>query len=399
MPTAEIITIGTEILLGEILDTNAPYIARTLREIGIDLYRMVSVGDNIQRISQVIQQACERADIIITTGGLGPTVDDPTRDAVALAFDVPTEYRPELWEQIQTRFQAYGVIPTENNKRQAHIPKGAIALENPVGTAPAFIYEKGKCAVIALPGVPREMEYLLQHAVLPYIQQRHPDTGVIKSRILHIAGVGESHIDSLIGDLETYQNPTVGLAAHAGQVDVRITAKAATINDAEKMIEPVEETLRQRLGAAIYGVDQDTLEQVALLALKRRNWHLAVVEAGLDGRLTRRLSTPTDTQAGQTISAQPDPENIAQYFLGGEVLPAFLETGELQQAVRVCLQARGAEVGLGVSVLLGSSDKQEVFIFLQSPDGEQQFSRSYGGPPKNAPKWAVNTSLNLIRNL
>ena len=157
MPTAEIITIGTEILLGEIVDTNARFIARQLRDAGIDLYRKTTVGDNATRIATAIQQAMESSDIIITTGGLGPTIDDPTREAVALALETETEYRPELWEQIKARFERFGRIPTENNKRQAYVPIGAIAVENPVGTAPAFISERDMCSIIALPGVPREM--------------------------------------------------------------------------------------------------------------------------------------------------------------------------------------------------------------------------------------------------
>src|SRR4030066_1722983 len=160
MPSAEIITIGTELLLGEIVDTNSHFIARCLRDAGIDLYRKTTVGDNVKRIAFAIQQALERCDIVITSGGLGPTVDDPTRDAVALAVGMTSEYHPELWEQIKARFLRYGRVPTENNRRQAYIPKGAIAIENPVGTAPIFIVELGNQVIISLPGVPREMETL-----------------------------------------------------------------------------------------------------------------------------------------------------------------------------------------------------------------------------------------------
>ena len=182
MPSAEIITIGTEILLGDILDTNARFVARALRETGIDLYRKTTVGDNTGRIAQAIQQAMERCDIVLTTGGLGPTVDDPTREAVALAMGVEVEYHPELWEQIKARFQRFGRQPTENNMRQAYIPAGAIPVENPVGTAPSFAIERGHKTIISLPGVPREMEYLLEHTVLPYLRQRYHLTGTIKSR-------------------------------------------------------------------------------------------------------------------------------------------------------------------------------------------------------------------------
>src|SRR4030067_3500282 len=188
MPSGEIITIGTELLLGEIVDTNAPFLARCLRDAGIDLYRKTTVGDNIKRIAQVIQQAMERCEIVITTGGLGPTVDDPTRQAVALAVDAPVEFHPELWDQIQSRFKLFNRQPTENNRRQAYIPAGAQAILNPVGTAPAFLVEKNHKLTIALPGVPREMEYILEHSVLPILRERYQLQGLIKTRILHTVG-------------------------------------------------------------------------------------------------------------------------------------------------------------------------------------------------------------------
>ncbi len=210
MPVAEIITIGTELLLGEIVDTNARYLALEMRNLGIDLYRKITVGDNIERIAQALSQGMERSNVIITTGGLGPTVDDPSRQAFARAMGVEIEFRPELWEQIQARFRRFGRAPTENNRRQAYVPQGAIAMENPVGTAPAFIMETAENALIALPGVPREMEYLMQNRREPLPAPALPLTGMIKARLLHTAGVGESQIDDLIGDLEKLDNPTVG---------------------------------------------------------------------------------------------------------------------------------------------------------------------------------------------
>lgn len=380
MVSAEIITIGTEILLGEIIDTNTAFLARALRDAGIDLYRKTTVGDNVGRIAQAIQQSLERCDIVLTTGGLGPTVDDPTRDAVALAFGVDTEFRPELWEQIQERFRRYNREPTENNKRQAYVPRGATVIENPVGTAPAFVVERGERVVIALPGVPREMEYLVTHAVLPFLSQRFQLKGMIKTRTIHTAGVGESQIDDLIGDLEILSNPTVGLAAHSGQVDVRIAAKADSEVEVDALIRPIEETIRQRLGDWVYGADQETLEATALKNLLQKGWSLVVVEAGLGGVLTRRLA-----------SAQGP-------FLGGQVLtesPSPEELGMLTEAYR---QTRTAEIGLGVAIQ-PAGERQEVYLILVTPQGKQQFIRPYGGPPENAPRWALHHSLDLIRNL
>lgn len=378
MPSAEIITIGTEILLGEIVDTNARYLARFLRDAGVDLYRKTTVGDNPRRIAAILQEALARADILLTTGGLGPTVDDPTREAVALAVGVELEFRPELWEQIQARFRRYSRRPTENNRRQAYIPRGALAVENPVGTAPAFIYEVGQKSIIALPGVPREMEYLMQNAVLPYLRERYQLHGVIKARVLHTAGVGESTIDDLIGDLEELSNPSVGLAAHSGQVDVRITVKAGSESEADALIRTVEEDLRRRLGDWIYGADAETLEEVALRALKTRGWSLAALEAGLGGELIRRLSIFGDV------------------FRGGEALPASPAAEELQKSLLEQQQERGAEVGLAAALYPGG-ERQELRLFLSLPDAAQSLTLSYGGPPEYAPRWALNNALDLLR--
>jgi nicotinamide-nucleotide amidase len=380
MPTAEIITIGTEILLGEILDTNAQYLARAMRDAGIDLYRKTTIGDNARRIAQVIQESLERCEIVITTGGLGPTVDDPTREAVALAVGVETEFRPELWEQIENRFRRFNRQPTENNKRQAFVPSGALAVENPVGTAPAFIIERGEQAIISLPGVPSEMEYLTQNALLPYLRHHYNLKGIIKNRVLHTAGVGESQIDDLISDLEELSNPTVGLAAHSGQVDVRITCKGETEEDADALIAPVEAALRGRLRNWVYGADQETLEEVALRALSHKGWTLSVVEAGLGGLLMRRLAST------------PGP------FLGGEMLTETPAPEELMQVTIAYRQAHHANVGLGV-VIYHEGEKQDVHFALITPEGERQFSRPYGGPPEYAPRWALHHSLDVIRNL
>jgi nicotinamide-nucleotide amidase len=380
MPSAEIITIGTEILLGEILDTNARYIARELRDIGVDLYRKTTVGDNKNRIAEVIQQAAVRADIIITTGGLGPTVDDPTREAAALAAKREIEYRPELWEQIQARFKRFGRKPTENNKRQAYIPNGARAIENPVGTAPAFILEIEGSTLICLPGVPREMEYLLQNEVLPFLQEHFGLAEIIKSRVLHTAGAGESQIDDLIGDLETLSNPTVALAAHSGQVDVRITVKAKSENEADEKIRGIEEELRERLGTWIYGVDSDKLEEVALRHLQHKGWTLVAIEAGLGGELIRRLASVNGPfRGGEVITTEPTPDELLEFT----------------EALR---QTRHAEIGLGVAVF-STEGKQEICLVTTTPTGKKKSIREYGGHPEYAPKWALNNGLNLIRRL
>lgn len=383
MPVVEIIAIGTELLLGEIQDTNTRYLAHVLRDSGIDLYRATIVGDNQERIALAIREALKRCDILITSGGLGPTVDDPTRQAVAMALDTEIEFRPELWDQIQDRFKRYGRVATDNNRRQAFVPKGAIAVENPVGTAPAFIVETGPCAIISLPGVPRELEYLMENKVLPYLQNKYR-LGVIKARVLHSAGVGESQIDDIVGDLETLSNPTVGLLAHSGQVDMRITAKAQTAEEAEKMIAEVEQILRQRLKNDIYGVDAQTLEKVVLETLRQRQWHLSIATWGMGNGLFERLqpeSLPAEKIIEYKFLAE---EPSAEKILSAEYFPQKSES------------SLHPEVEL-IASLTTSGDKQILRINLNLPRGAQTIERSYGGPPANGALWAANNILDILR--
>ena len=380
MPSAEIITIGTELLLGEIVDTNARFLARTLRAVGVDLFRMTTVGDNVKRIAQAIRASLKRCDIVITTGGLGPTIDDPTRDAVALALRVKSEFHPELWGQILARFNKLGRSATENNRRQAYIPAGAKAYENPVGTAPIFIVERQSKLIISLPGVPSEMEYLMQHSVIPFLRQHYDLHAVIRLRVLHTSGVGESLIDEQISDLEELTNPTVGLAAHSGQVDVRITAKAETEDLANQLIKPLEDTLRTRLGDWIYGADQDTLEEVSLRSLSGNNWSLTVVEAGLGGHLVRRLAaTQGPFLAGQVLIGHPQPEELLR----------------LTDSYR---QFNHADVGFGVA-MQPKTDTHDIFMVLITPRETKQFSRLYAGPPEYVSFWAFNQSLDILRRI
>jgi nicotinamide-nucleotide amidase len=380
MPSAEIITIGTELLLGDTIDTNSHFLARSLRDAGIDLFRKTTVGDNTNRIAQAIQQALERCDIVITTGGLGPTIDDPTRDAVALAVGVNSEFHPELWEQIKSRFLKLGRIPTENNRRQAYIPAGSVAIENPVGTAPIFILEMGTQVIIALPGVPSEMAFLMERKVIPYLRQHFNLHAVIKTRVLHTVGLGESQVDDLIGDLEKLSNPTVGLSAHSGQVDIRITVKADSEAASDSMIGPLEADLRSRLGDSVYGVDGDTLEKVALHSLTFHSLSITIIEAGLGGELIRRFTT------------------VKGSFFGGQVLTDLPSPEDFISITDSFRLSHRADIGLGVLVQ-PKADSQEILLILITPQHTQRISHRYGGPPEYAPTWAINQSLDLIRRL
>jgi competence/damage-inducible protein CinA-like protein len=390
MPTAEIITIGTELLLGETADTNTRYIAQTLRGLGVDLYRTQTVGDNAGRIARIVSEALQRTEIVITTGGLGPTVDDPTRQAIAEARGTELEFHPELWEQIVARIARYGRTPTENQKRQAYIPKGAIVIENPVGTAPAFILEmpsalspqkEGEATkvIIALPGVPREMETLLNDAVVPYLQSHFALDEVIKVRTLHISGIGEGALDEQVGDLEALNNPTVGLTAHSGVVDIRIAAKAGTLVEAESMIAGVEQDLRGRLGKDLFGADSDTLEGVTLEALARLGWRLVTFESGLGGALMGRLNRLEHPvyQGGRNHETQAD--NLVA------------DCADL-------IHEMHASVALGVALSI-TGGQQDITIVTITPLGQQQRQLSYGGHPRNAARWAVNSALDGLRRI
>jgi nicotinamide-nucleotide amidase len=294
---AEIISIGTEILLGEITDTNSVHIARTLRDIGINLYFMTSVGDNEGRITEAIRIALSRAQVIITSGGLGPTVDDMTRQGVANATGRDLIFHQDLLDKIAERFSGFRTTMTENNRRQAFLPRDAILVENPVGTAPCFIVEYQGSVIISLPGVPREMKFLLAERIVPFLLKRY-QLGIIKALNLRAAGIGESALDDLIGkDLLENSNPTVGLAAHSGVVDVRVTAKADTEAQADKMIAEVAAVLRQRVGSYFFGHDNDTIENALVERLRSRGETLAISETGVGNAISSRVQAVSLSEA------------------------------------------------------------------------------------------------------
>jgi len=377
-PQAEVLTIGTELLLGEIVDTNTAAIARYLRSIGLNLFRTSTVGDNPERIAQAAREALARSQAVLTTGGLGPTVDDPTRQAIALAFDVPLEFHPELWQQIQERFERYGRTPTENNRRQAYLPRGAVALANPVGTAPAFYLETPAACLVALPGVPLEMTTLMEQRVLPYLRQRLHLQGIIASRLVHTSGAGESWIDERVHDLEERANPTVGLSAHPGQVDIRLTVKAQDEKAAGSVLDQVEAEVRSRLGEAVFGTDETTLAQAALAAVARRGWRLLTLESGTEGRLLAQLGDGNPA------------------FHSGQLLPSTFDEAEFDNALRRDQSAQHVEAGLGLQ-LRPATDRLRARLILRTPAGEQSTSLSYGGPPANGALWAANMALDLLR--
>ncbi|MBI3914397.1 MAG: CinA family nicotinamide mononucleotide deamidase-related protein [Chloroflexi bacterium] len=387
---AETISIGTELLLGDLTDTNAVWIAQQLAQVGVDLYFRTTVGDNATRIVDAIRHALTRADLIITTGGLGPTVDDMTREAVARATNRELVLDDKLLAQIRAMFAKWGSLMSENNVRQAYIPQGALPVENPVGTAPCFIVEADGKHIISLPGVPREMKHLMETRVLPWIREQTGGEQIILSKTLRTCAVGESQVDSKITDLETSTNPTVGLLAHPGQTDVRITAKAKTRGDAEKMIAEMETRVRERLGDWIYGIGEETVEEVAARALAARNWRVAIAETNTGGKIAERLR------------ARPEGARIIK----SAMLLANVSDVSEQNAVAVAEQFRKAtSADIAVAALgtmqaehgLYSEETGRTAIAVATEKETRKMAYSVGGTGEHAQSWIIIRALDLLR--
>jgi len=290
---AEIIAIGSELLLGQIIDTNSSYIAKVLADNGIELIHTTTVGDDLQRMKETIQDAIKRSQIVITTGGLGPTEDDLTREAVSESTIRPLVFQPHLMTQIEARFKGRGFRMTENNKKQAYVPEGAIPIENPKGTAPGFIVESSDWVILSVPGVPSEMEYLMERTVIPYLRKRfNLQRQVIRYRVLRACGLGEGAIGIQIKDLmRESRNPSVGTLASAGEVKIRITAKADSPEEASILIKKMEEEIRHRLGILIYGVDHETLQGNVAKGLEKLGLSLSIVETFTGGIISQKLTS------------------------------------------------------------------------------------------------------------
>jgi len=397
---AEVIAIGTEILLGDLTDTNSVFIARTLRDLGVNLYFMTSVGDNEKRIADAIRIALGRAQVVITCGGLGPTIDDMTRQAVAAATDRGLTFHQPLLDQIAERFKGFRSQMTENNRRQAYVPDNAVIIENPVGTAPSFAVEYGDQVVISLPGVPREMKFLMIESVVPYLRARYGITGkIIKAKLLKVAGIGESALDELIGtELLEASNPTVGLAAHSGQIDVRITAKAESSAEADAMIAEAETLLRQRIEQYIFGTDGDTIEQALVAALSDRQQRVAIGEIGIDPVVSDRLKKARGADAIiAAVAAVPTPEVMRQHMNISEPL-SLRQLAE--RAAEYFCQQNGVQVALVVVSrpdALEDHDDSSEGCAVAVAVGEKMRSRIYGfgGGTDTAKEWTGTWAMSM----
>jgi len=400
---AEIITIGTEILLGQIVDTNGAYLARELANVGFDVYRKSTIGDNEKRIANAVRMALEHADIVITSGGIGPTVDDKTREAVAIATGSKLVLNEELLQYIKDFFKRRGLELGDNNSRQAYIPENGIPIHNPVGTAPGFIVKFQNSYVITLPGVPRELYHLMAQTVLPFIQEKFGLETVIKSRVLRTAGSGESFIDRQISDLEESSNPTVGLLSYPGAVDIRIAAKAQDTDQALQMLDEMEVRIRQRLGDTLYGIDKELLEEVVVQLLATRQLQISVLETNTGGRLADRL---TGVARGFDVVKQALTMPFSQVkasFLddppeGNSISIEVAET--LAEKIR---KNTGADIGLA---LIGDEDPQvgpysdrtgNTYICLSGSGGAVSQHLQLGGISADVRTRITNNALETLR--
>lgn len=286
----ELISVGTELLLGNIVNTNTQFLAEKCALLGLTMYHQVTVGDNHDRLAEVIRTALKRSDVIILTGGLGPTEDDLTKEVCAEVMGFPLVEDTHTHERIEEYFRnnIYKVIP-DNNWKQAIVPAGCIVLDNDNGTAPGLILEKYGKSAILLPGPPNELYPLFMNQVYPYLQKLQPE--VIRSQMVKICGVGESQVEDKILDLiDKQQNPTIATYAKTGEVHIRVTAKAATEEDAKKLVKPVVKEIKNRFGDYVYSTkEEETLEQAVVRLLKKYELTVTTAESCTGGLLAGRI--------------------------------------------------------------------------------------------------------------
>jgi nicotinamide-nucleotide amidase len=400
----EILAIGTELLLGQVVNSNATRIGERLADAGLDHFQQVVVGDNEARIATAIAASCSRADALIITGGLGPTKDDLTREAIARAAGVELIFDPVEEERLRERWTSTGRVMPESNLQQAERPFGSELIANPKGTAPGIRLRIADTWVFALPGVPAEMIPMLENSVIPFL--RGDDDAAVVSRLLRTWGESESAIGERLGDLyDASTNPTIAFLASGGEIKIRITAKAATREEASVMIAPIEATGRERLGKRIFGVDDDTVEVVVLRMLEEREWTLGTAESATGGLIAGRItSVPGASRVfrGSVVSYATE---VKESLL--EVSADLVtEHGVVSEPVAIAM-AEGARRRLGVDVVVavtGSAgpDPQDrpvgtVVVSVTTPEGSQVRTLQLPGDRERVRTFASTAALQLLR--
>ena len=409
MASVEIITIGTEILLGHLIDTNAVHIARELADAGVDVYAKHSVGDNTERLAAMLSDTLARADGAITTGGLGPTVDDLTKDAVARAAGVGLELHAPSLVAIEERFNVFGRAMSENNKRQAILPVGSHVLENPHGTAPGFVIVRADGKFIAcMPGVPREMKPMLAERLIPWMKERYALRSAIYTKTIRTVGWGESEVDRRIEDLfRSQENPKIAVLAHEGRVDIKVMAKAGSREEADVMIAPLAAELRGRLGNGIFGEDADTLPGAIVRECIRRGIRIVTAESCTGGSVADALvSVPGASQTflGGIVAY----DNAMKTGVLGVDADLITRVGavseEVARAMAVGARERfGADLAVattGIAGPGGGSDEKPVGLVwfgLANPDGSVDTrSMTFPGNRDDIRRRAMTAALSLV---
>lgn len=411
MLSVEITTIGTELLLGHLVDTNSSHVASVLADTGVDVYLKHSVGDNARRLEALLRESLERADGVITTGGLGPTVDDLTKDAVASATGTTLELHEPSLRAIEDRFASFGRTGplSENNKRQAILPKGCVVMENPFGTAPGFIAVRADGKFVAcMPGVPREMKPMLADKLVPWLIERGGLDEAIYTRTLHTVGIGESDVDNRIESLfRTLENPKIAVLAHDFKVDVKLMAKARNRAEADALIAPVEADLRERIGPGIYGVDAETLEGALVQRLVSNGLTIGTAESITGGAVADALvRVPGASQSflGSIVAY----DNAVKTALLGVDEALLREYGAVSEEVALAM-GRGACARLGVDLAIattgiagptGATEGKPiglVFLAIVRKDGEPAVRRAtIPGNRDDIRRRAVIGAFNLL---
>ncbi len=402
----EVVAVGTELLLGQIVNTNASYLGGRLAELGLDAHYQVVVGDNHDRMVDTIRTAMRRSDAVIITGGLGPTQDDITREALCAATGRDMLYSETHAARLRAFWDRLGREFPESNLCQAQYPEGSEQLDNPRGTAPGLFLDHLGTLVFSLPGVPAELYQMIEDHVVPRLRQGIGGDQVLVSRVLRTWGLGESAVADLLDDLyHTGVNPSMAFLASAGEVKVRLTAKAYTAAEARSMIEPVERGVRERLGAAVFATDDQTLEQIILDELRERGWTIGTAESVTAGMLAARLSLlPGSSQVfrGSLVTYATElKRNLLG--IGQEVLDTY---GVVSAETATAMADRTAGI-LEVDVVtaltgVAGPDPLEhppgtIFIAVRTPDGTRSRSLRMPGDRERVRAYTTTTALQMTR--
>jgi nicotinamide-nucleotide amidase len=407
---AEIVSVGTEHLLGQIVDTNATYLCSVLAEAGIAVYFRSTVGDNVRRVQDVFLHALSRADLILSTGGLGPTDDDLTVAAASEALGLPLERHEEAWAQIQEFFRKRHRPLSSQQEKQAMLPRGARMIPNSRGSAPGVIIEHNGKTLIFTPGVPREMCGMVEDHVIPYLRARGlAGREVIRSRVLRITGLGESMVEDRLRDLmRSSLNPTIAPYAHTGECHVRVTARG-TVAEVEPLLDHAEAAIRERLGEAIYAVGEATLEEVVARALTAQGVSIAVAESCTAGLLGHRLTGPPGASAylDGGIIAYSNAAKQRWLRVPDEVLERHgAVSAEAARAMAEAVRAQaGTDIGIATTGIAGPTGATPekpvglVYIALAHEGGMEVRQLHFGTEPgRSGVKYlAAQAALNMIR--